>query len=182
MRNINDLNYEDFTKLLTNNKQLFDIAFSKAQDTCYWCADEILCGCPRSAMYEFDYCKKYFYIAEVDSELVDYISKINRSYCAFGEKSEIVSKAKKCALLYYKINYPSYYGITDENAERIEKRAEELKKEIERELAEAIYNYSYSLLESDCNIIDEAYESEIFDGFTVDDSGTAYQTITRAFR
>lgn len=182
MRNINDLNYEDFTKLLTNNKELFNIAFAKAQDTCYWFADEILCGCPRSAMYEFDYCKKYFYITEVDNELVDYISKIYRHFCAFGENSEIVSKAEKCALLYDKINYPSYYGITDENAEKIEKRAEELKKEIEYELTEAIYGFSYALLESDYNIIDEAYQNEIFDGFTVDDNGTAYQTITREFR
>jgi hypothetical protein len=181
MKKINKLSYEEFTTLLKKNKMLFNRAYEHAEETAYFWADDLLRNIPKNIYYEFDYCTKRFDISVFDYELYHYISNLDKDYCLFEDGATLLKKIDRAICLYDKQENQYYYNISDKNIEKIEKRLNELSEEIETEIANAFYDFSYSMLDDDEFIIEEAFESGIFDDFEIDDGFKAYQTITKIY-
>ena len=84
---LSELNFEDFKKVVSNNKSVMDIVYRKADESAYLWVDEILHNIPRAARYEISGCSYSFVNLKscTASDILTYVNDLQYTYCVFTE-------------------------------------------------------------------------------------------------
>lgn len=176
---LSELNFEDFKKVVSNNKSVMDIVYRNADESAYlWC-DEILHNIPRAARYEISGCSYSFVNLKSckASDILTYVNNLQYAYCVFSDDTmSLLAKYEEYSEVMEEDGYTK--NIAYDDYYYMDCKCDEIREKIEKELCDYLTSfYDYN----DDYAIEEAYETEALDNLDYDEeTGTVTKTIVLA--